>query len=117
MDLIMLKKEGMKKNNLSNIAIYIFLILLGLNFINGAEANPTQIIKNVICKENSVFKNYLENNQDEKLSWLGVSQDGSTITELYISSSTNSWTILETDTNGISCATIGGKDSKNLINK
>ena len=40
----------------------------------------------------------------------------STITELYSSRSTNSWTILETDTNGISCATIGGKESKYIMN-
>ena len=33
----------------------------------------------------------------------------------YISNLTNSWTILETDTNGMSCATIGGKDSKTII--
>ena len=89
-----------------------FLMFINFYLTNNVSANPTQIIKNVICKESNVFKNYLKNNQNENLAWLGISQDGSTITELYISNLTNSWTILETDTNGLSCATIGGKDSR-----
>lgn len=89
-----------------------FLMFINFYLTNNVSANPTQIIKNVICKESSIIKNYLENNQNEKLAWIGVAQNGSTITELYISKTTNTWTILETDTKGISCATIGGKDSK-----
>tara|TARA_Y100001960_G_scaffold93963_1_gene101345 strand:- start:235 stop:510 length:276 start_codon:yes stop_codon:yes gene_type:complete len=88
--------------------------MICFHFSNSALANPKKIIKNVICKEKSIFKDFLENNQNEKLIWFGLSEDGSTITELF-SSSTGSWTILETDTNGISCATIGGKNSQNLI--
>jgi len=113
----MFKKYSVKINNIYNLLIYILILSISLYLANNAIANPTQIIKNVICKENNVFKNYLKNNQNENLAWLGISQDGSTITELYISNLTNSWTILETDTNGMSCATIGGKDSKKIINE
>ena len=103
------------KKKLKTVKIYkMFIITFFINFTfsYNVYANPTQIVKNVICKESSIMKSYLENNQDEKLAWLGVAQNGSTITELYISKTTNTWTILETDTNGLSCATIGGKDSK-----
>ena len=103
------------KKKLKTVKIYkMFIITLFINFTFSyyVYANPTQIVKNVICKESSIMKSYLENNQNEKLAWLGVAQNGSTITELYISKATNTWTILETDTNGLSCATIGGKDSK-----
>ena len=112
----MIKIKNLKLTNYNNFSKYIFIILISLNIVNHAKANPKKIIKNVICKEKSVFKDFLENNQNEKLSWFGLSEDGSSITELYISPSTNNWTILETDTNGISCATIGGKDSQKLIN-
>jgi len=119
LDLFLPNKFGKKmliKNKLRKMLFYKSLfLLLFINFYfcnNKAYANSTQIIKNVICKESSVIKNYLENNQNEKLAWLGVAQDGSTITELYISKTTNTWTILETDTKGMSCATIGGKDSR-----
>jgi len=94
---------------------YFLIIMICFYITNNSIANPEKIIKNVICKEKNVFKDFLENNQNEKLMWFGLSEDGSTITELFISSSTGSWTILETDTNGISCATIGGKNSQNLI--
>ena len=103
------------KKKLKTVKIYKILIItffINFTFSYNVYANPTQIVKNVICKESSIMKSYLENNQDEKLAWLGVAQNGSTITELYISKTTNTWTILETDTNGLSCATIGGKDSK-----
>ena len=97
----------LKQTKISKILLLIFFI--NFYFSYNIYANPTQIVKNIICKESSVMKSYLEN---EKLAWLGVAQNGSTITELYISKNTNTWTILETDTKGISCATIGGKDSK-----
>ena len=103
------------KNKLKRIKSYKILFLIfftNFYFSYNVYANPTQIVKNVICKESSIMKNYLENSQNEKLAWLGVAQNGSTITELYISKTTNTWTILETDTKGISCATIGGKDSR-----
>ena len=103
------------KKKLKTVKIYKMLVItffINFTFSYNVYANPTQIVKNVICKESSIMKSYLENNQDEKLAWLGVAQNGSTITELYISKTTNTWTILETDTNGLSCATIGGKDSK-----
>ena len=103
------------KKKLKTVKIYKILIItffINFTFSYNVYANPTQIVKNVICKESSIMKSYLENNQNEKLAWLGVAQNGSTITELYISKTTNTWTILETDTNGLSCATIGGKDSK-----
>ena len=67
--------------------------------------------KNVICKEKTTFKKFLKENQYEKLIWFGIANDGSTLTELYESAKTKTWTILETDTNGISCATIGGNAS------
>ena len=103
------------KKKLKTVKIYKMLIItffINFTFSYNVYANPKQIVKNVICKESSIMKSYLENNQDEKLAWLGVAQNGSTITELYISKTTNTWTILETDTKGISCATIGGKDSR-----
>ncbi|MBH87773.1 MAG: hypothetical protein CMJ12_01285 [Pelagibacterales bacterium] len=93
-----------------------FILTIFLHLICPTLANPEKIIKNVICKEKSTFKNFLENTQNEYLLWLGLSEDGSTITELYVSKETNSWTILETGTNGISCATIGGKNSIILNN-
>ena len=113
--LINLEKYMLIKKKLKTVKIYKILIItffINFTFSYNVYANPTQIVKNVICKESSIMKSYLENNQDEKLAWLGVAQNGSTITELYISKTTNTWTILETDTNGLSCATIGGKDSK-----
>ena len=103
------------KKKFKQVSIHkILFLMLFIDFYFGYEvyANPTQIIKNVICKESSIMKKYLEKNQDEKLAWLGLAQNGSTITELYISKKTNTWTIIETDTTGMSCATIGGKDSK-----
>ena len=106
----MLIKDKLKR--IKSYKILFLMLFTNFYFSYNVYANPTQIVKNVICKESSVIKNYLENNQNEKLAWLGVAQDGSTITELYISKTTNTWTILETDTKGISCATIGGKDSK-----
>ena len=112
---IMKKKNYSKLINIEVLIKYIFIIFICLNISNHVLANPKKIIKNVICKEKSVFKDFLENNQNEKLTWFGLSEDGSSIIELYVSRSNNNWTILETDTNGISCATIGGKDSQNLI--
>ena len=110
----MLLKKKLKQVNIHKI---LFLMLfIGFYFGYEVYANPTQIIKNVICKEKNIFKDFLENNQNEKLTWFGLSVDGSSITELYVSPSTHNWTILETDTNGISCATIGGKGSQKLIN-
>ena len=109
------KKYHPKLNNIKYLFKYFLIIIIYSHITNNVLANPEKIIKNVICKEKNVFKNFLENNQNEKLMWFGLSEDGSTITELFISSSTGSWTILETDTNGISCATIGGKNSQNLI--
>jgi hypothetical protein len=106
----MLIKDKLTKVKICKILTFIFFI--SFYFSYNVYANPTQIIKNVICKESSIMKSYLEKNQNEKLAWLGVAQNGSTITELYISKTTNTWTILETDTKGISCATIGGKDSR-----
>ena len=106
----MLMNSALKQTKIYKILLLMFFI--NFYFSYNIYANPTQIVKNVICKESSVMKSYLENNQNEKLAWLGVAQNGSTITELYISKNTNTWTILETDTKGISCATIGGKDSK-----
>lgn len=106
----MLMNSTLKQTKIYKILLLMFFI--NFYFSYNIYANPTQIVKNVICKESSVMKSYLENNQNEKLAWLGVAQNGSTITELYISKNTNTWTILETDTKGISCATIGGKDSK-----
>lgn len=110
------KTRNIQLNKIYILPKFIITIMLSFYLVQNANANPKKIIKNVICKENSIFKKFLENNQNEKLSWLGISEDGSTITELYISRSTNSWTILETDTNGISCATIGGKESKYIMN-
>ena len=106
----MLMNSALKQTKIYKILLLMFFI--NFYFSYNIYANPTQIVKNVICKESNVMKSYLENNQNEKLAWLGVAQNGSTITELYISKNTNTWTILETDTKGISCATIGGKDSK-----
>ena len=108
----MTKNNSHKLININNLFKYSFIILISFHISYYTLANPTKIIKNVICKEKKIFKDFLENNQNEKLMWFGLSKDGSSITELYISNSTNNWTILETDTNGISCATIGGKDSK-----
>ena len=93
----------------------IIIAEVGVNH-NGNFFDAKKIVKNVICKEKNIFKDFLENNQKEKLTWFGLSEDGSSITELYVSPSTNNWTILETDTNGISCATVGGKDSQKLMN-
>ena len=93
-----------------------FIITIFLHMSNPALTNPKKIIKNVICKEKNIFKNFLEKSQNEYLTWFGLSEDGSTITELYVSKTTDSWTVLETDTNGISCATIGGKNSLMLNN-
>ena len=112
----MKKKNNMKLINISDLIKYLFIIFICLNINNHALANPKKIVKNVICKEKNIFKDFLENNQKEKLTWFGLSEDGSSITELYVSPSTNNWTILETDTNGISCATVGGKDSQKLMN-
>ena len=109
-----IQKYIFKKNK--HLYKLIFIILILLQISNPSIANPKKIIKNVICKEKSIFKNFLENNQNEYLTWFGLSEDGSTITELYVSNTTNNWTILETDTNGISCATIGGKSSLMLNN-
>ena len=106
----MLIKDKLKR--IKSYKILFLMLFTNFYFSYNVYANPKQIVKNVICKESSIMKSYLENNQDEKLAWLGVAQNGSTITELYISKTTNTWTILETDTNGLSCATIGGKDSK-----
>ena len=106
----MLIKDKLKR--IKSYKILFLMLFTNFYFSYNVYANPTQIVKNVICKESSIMKSYLENNQDEKLAWLGVAQNGSTITELYISKTTNTWTILETDTKGISCATIGGKDSR-----
>ena len=106
----MLIKDKLKR--IKSYKILFLMLFTNFYFSYNVYANPTQIVKNVICKESSIMKSYLENNQNEKLAWLGVAQNGSTITELYISKTTNTWTILETDTNGLSCATIGGKDSK-----
>ncbi len=92
----------------NNIVIAFLIILMNYSFINITYSNPNKIIKNVICKEKQIFKKYLEEGQNEKLLWYGISNDGSTVTELYVSNTTNKWTILETDTKGISCATIGG---------
>ena len=110
------KKNNSKLINIMDLIKYFFIIFICLNINNNILDNPKKIIKNVICKEKSVFKDFLENNQNEKLTWFGLSEDGYSITELYVSTSTNNWTILETDTNGISCATVGGKDSQKLIN-
>ena len=110
----MYKKYNNQLIKIHHIFKYFLIIMICFHFSNSTLANPKKIIKNVICKEKSIFKDFLENSQNEKLIWFGLSEDGSTITELF-SSSTGSWTILETDTNGISCATIGGKDSQNLI--
>jgi len=93
-----------------NLIFLLFLLILKI-YPFETTANPQKIIKNVICKEKSVFKNFLEQSQDEKLIWFGLAEDGSTITELYESSKTKKWTIIETNTNGISCATIGGNES------
>ena len=106
----MLIKDKLKR--IKSYKILFLMLFTNFYFSYNVYANPTQIVKNVICKESSIMKNYLENSQSEKLAWLGVAQNGSTITELYISKTTNTWTILETDTKGISCATIGGKDSR-----
>ena len=106
----MLIKEKLKR--IKSYKILFLMFFTNFYFSYNVYANPTQIVKNVICKESSIMKSYLENSQNEKLAWLGVAQNGSTITELYISKTTNTWTILETDTKGISCATIGGKDSR-----
>ena len=106
----MLIKDKLKR--IKSYKILFLMLFTNFYFSYNVYANPTQIVKNVICKESSIMKNYLENRQNEKLAWLGVAQNGSTITELYISKTTNTWTILETDTKGISCATIGGKDSR-----
>ncbi len=106
----MLIKDKLKR--IKSYKILFLMLFTNFYFSYNVYANPTQIVKNVICKESSIMKNYLENSQNEKLAWLGVAQNGSTITELYISKATNTWTILETDTKGISCATIGGKDSR-----
>ena len=110
------KKSIYKFKSLTNLLKLFILISVLLHISNPSSANPKKIIKNVICKEKSSFKNFLENTQNEYLKWLGLSEDGSTITELYVSKETNNWTILETDTNGISCATIGGKNSLMLNN-
>jgi len=92
----------------NNIIITFLIILLNYSFINITYSNPNKIIKNVICKEKQIFKKYLEEKENEKLLWYGISNDGSTVTELYVSNNTNKWTILETNTKGLSCATIGG---------
>ncbi len=111
----MRNKNNLKLINYNNFSKYFFILLFIFNTINLAKANPEKIIKNVICKEKDIFKDFLENSQNETRKWIGLSEDGSIITELYVSDLTNNWTILETDTNGISCATIGGKDSQTLI--
>jgi len=94
-----------------NIYIIVFIFCTNIFYISTSVANPQKIVKNVICKEKTVFKKFLENNQEEQLIWFGISTDGSTLTELYESIKTKTWTILETNTNGISCATIGGDAS------
>ena len=93
--------------------ILIFFLALFIYNIYSLEtiANPQKILKNVICKEKEIFKNFLKKNQDEELVWFGLAEIGSTITELYESKKTKKWTIIETNTNGISCATIGGHES------
>ena len=96
---------------IKNIYIIMFTIFIGIMYASTSTANPQQIVKNVICKEKTTFKKFLKENQYEKLIWFGIANDGSTLTELYESTKTKTWTILETDTNGISCATIGGNAS------
>ena len=92
---------------LKNIIILLLTVFISPIFAYTSVANPQQIVKNVICKEKDIFKKFHEQNQDEKLIWYGIAEDGSKLTELYESTKTKKWTILETDTNGISCATIG----------
>ena len=94
-----------------NILLFFLLFFIYNIYSLETNANPQKIIKNVICKEKSIFKNFLEKNQNEKRIWFGLAEDGSTITELYESKTTKKWTIIETNTNGISCATIGGHES------
>tara|TARA_B100000686_G_scaffold101382_1_gene108553 strand:- start:921 stop:1226 length:306 start_codon:yes stop_codon:yes gene_type:complete len=94
-----------------NILIFFLSLFLYNVYPLETKASPQKIIKNVICKEKEVFKNFLKQNQDEQLIWFGLAEDGSTITELYESKNTKKWTIVETNTNGISCATIGGHES------
>ena len=62
-------------------------------------------------KKKQLLKILKKRTNREKLIWFGIANDGSTLTELYESTKTKTWTILETDTNGISCATIGGNAS------
>ena len=73
----MKKKNNMELVNIADLIKYFFIIFICLNINNHALANPKKIVKNVICKEKNIFKDFLENNQNEKLTWFGLSEDGS----------------------------------------
>ena len=96
---------------LKNIIVLFISIFINSIFSYTSVANSQKIEKNVICKEKNLFRDFLKDNQNEKLVWFGTAEDGSSVTELYESEISKKWTILEINTNGIACATIGGSVS------
>ena len=48
---------------IKNIYIIIFTIFISIMYTSISTANPQQIVKNVICKEKTTFKNFKKENQ------------------------------------------------------
>ncbi len=72
----------------------------------GEEKNEIPIIK---CTERSKFISHLADTYSEKAFAMGVNDDGS-MTELLRSKDGESWTIILTTPNGISCKVASGED-------
>ena len=76
-----------------------------VKIIEGDEINEISIIK---CAQRSIFVRYLADTYAEKSVAIGVSDDGS-ITEFLKSKNGDSWTIVTTTPNGMTCKVAAGK--------
>ncbi len=95
---------------------YPFLIIFFIfYFVVFSNSQTTQITRTAVCAKTEEIRNALINIHDEKMVWRGIAEDNSKILELFIEDSQGSWTLVETQSTGLSCAIYGGKES-NLNN-